>query len=66
VTVASKATQTSGSNGTGNWTAFGSVSLGSLSNATLTDGQKLTIEVTKTGLGVALPVLAVQIGYTIS
>jgi hypothetical protein len=66
VTVASKSTQTSGSGGTGNWTAFSTVSLGSLSNTTLTDGKKLTIEVTKTGLGVALPILVVQIEYTVN
>ena len=66
VTVVSKSTQTAGSSGTGSWNAFGVVSLGSLSNATLTDGQKLTVEVTKTGLGVAVPVLAVQIEYTLT
>jgi hypothetical protein len=66
VTVASRATQTSGSGGTGNWTAFSTVSLGSLSNTTLTEGQKLTIEVTKTGLGVVLPILIVQIEYTVN
>jgi G:T/U-mismatch repair DNA glycosylase len=63
VTVASRTTQATG--GTGSWTAFSSVSLGSLSNTSLTEGQKLTIEVTKTGLGVALPVLIVQIEYTV-
>ena len=66
VTVASRATQTSGSGGTGNWTAFSTVSLGSLSNTSVTEGQKLTIEVTKTGLGVVLPVLIVQIEYTVN
>jgi len=65
VTVASKTTQTSGSGGSGSWTAFGTVSLGSLSNTSLAEGKKLTIEVTKTGLGVALPVLIVQIEYTV-
>ena len=66
VTVASRSTQTSASGGTGDWTAFGTVSLGSLSNTALTDGKKLTIEVTKTGLGVVLPILAVQIEYTVN
>ena len=66
VTVASRTTQTSGSGGGGNWTAFGTVSLGSLTNTSLTEGQKLTIEITKTGLGVALPILSVQIEYTIN
>jgi hypothetical protein len=65
VTVVSATTRTSGAGGTGSWTAFGTVSLGSLSNTSLSEGQKLTIEVTKTGLGVGLPVMAVQIGYTV-
>ena len=65
VTVASETTQTSGSGGSGNWNAFSTVSLGSLSNTLLSEGMKLTIEVTKPGLGVALPVLIVQIEYTI-
>jgi hypothetical protein len=64
VTLASRTTQTTG--GTGSWTAFSTVALGSLSNTSLAEGQKLTIEVTKTGLGVALPVLIVQIEYAIS
>jgi hypothetical protein len=66
VTVASGTTQTSGSGGTGSWTAFGTVSLGTLTNTSLTEGQKLTIEISKTGLGVALPVLSVQIEYTVN
>lgn len=65
VTVASETTQTSGAGGSGNWTAFSTVSLGSLSNTPFAEGQKLTIEITKTGLGVALPVLIVQIEYTV-
>jgi hypothetical protein len=64
VTVASRTTQATG--GTGNWTAFSIVSLGALSNTSLEEGQKLTIEVTKTGLGVVLPVLTVQIEYTVN
>ncbi len=66
VTVASRTTQTSGLGGTGSWTAFSTVSLGSLSNTSLTEGQKLTIEVTKTGLGVSLPILIVQIEYIVN
>jgi hypothetical protein len=66
VTVASRATQTSGSGGTGNWAVFSTVSLGSLSNTSVTEGQKLTIEITKTGLGVTLPILIVQIEYTVN
>jgi hypothetical protein len=63
VTVASTTTQTTG---TGSWTAFAAESLGTLANASLSEGQKLTIEVSKTGLGVALPVLTVQIEYTVA
>jgi hypothetical protein len=65
-TVASKTTQTSASGGTGSWTAFSTVSLGSLTNASLSEGQKPTLEITKTGLGVALPILIVQIEYTVN
>ena len=65
VTVASATTRTAGSGGTGTWNAFETVSLASLSNTSLTEGQKLTIELTKTGLGVVLPVMAVQIEYTV-
>jgi len=66
VTVASKSTQSVGSGGTGNWSAFGTLSLGSLSNTALTAGQKLTVEITKTGIGVSVPVLIVQIEYTVN
>jgi hypothetical protein len=66
VIVASETTQTSGSGGSGSWSAFSAVSLGSLANTSLSEGQKLTIEVTKTGLGVSLPVLVVQIEYTVN
>ncbi len=65
VIVASKSTQSVGSGGTGNWTAFGTVSLGSLSNTSLSAGQKLTVEITKTGIGVSVPVLIVQVEYTV-
>jgi hypothetical protein len=66
VTVASESTQTVGSGGSGNWSAFGTVSLGSLSNTSLTAGQKVTVEVTKTGVGVSVPVLILQIEYVVS
>jgi hypothetical protein len=64
-TVVAETTQTVGAGGTGSWTAFSTVSLGSLGNTSLTAGQKLTVAIAKTGLGVALPVLSVQIEYTI-
>lgn len=66
VTVASRSTQTQGSGGTGSWTAFSTISLGSVSNASLSEGQKLTIEIAKTGLGVSVPILTVQIEYVVS
>jgi hypothetical protein len=65
VTVVSATTRTAGSGGTGDWDPFGAISLGSLSNTSLTEGQKLTIELTKSGLGVVVPVLAVQVEYTV-
>jgi hypothetical protein len=65
VTVVSATTRTAGSGGTGTWNAFETVSLGALSNTSLAEGQKLTIELTKTGLGVVVPVLAVQVEYTV-
>jgi hypothetical protein len=63
--VVSETTQTAGAGGTGNWTAFSTVSLGSLTNASLGPGQKLTISITKAGLGATVPIAAVQIEYTI-
>jgi hypothetical protein len=65
VTVASRTTQTAGSGGTGSWTQFSTVSLGTLSNTSVSEGRKLTIEITKNGLGVAVPVLVLQIEYTV-
>lgn len=46
--------------------AFSTVTLGSLSNTLLAEGEKLTIEITKTGLGVSLPILSGQIEYTVN
>jgi hypothetical protein len=65
VSVASRTTQTAGSGGTGSWTLFGTVSLGTLTNTSISEGEKLTIEISKTGLGVAVPVMMLQIEYTI-
>ena len=64
-TIVSATTRTAGAGGTGSWTAFGTVSLGSLSNTSLAEGQKVTIELLKSGLGVSLPVMAVQSEYTV-
>jgi hypothetical protein len=65
VTVASMTTRTAGSGGTGSWALFGTVALGTLSNTSIAEGEKFTIEITKTGLGVAVPVMMLQIEYTI-
>lgn len=64
-TVASKTTQTAAAGGTGSWALLSTVSLGTLSNTGVSEGSKLTIEITKTGLGVDLPVLMLQIEYTV-
>ena len=64
-TILAETTQTVGAGGTGSWTAFSTVSLGSLANTALTEGQKVTIAISKTGLGVAVPIAAVQIEYTV-
>jgi hypothetical protein len=50
--VASKATNTAGS---GSWTAFVPVSLGTISNAALAAGNVLTLAIAKAGSGVAVP-----------
>jgi hypothetical protein len=64
VTIATRTTQTTG---TGNWSAFSPVSLGSLSNTALSGGQKVTVEITKPGgVGVVLPILTLQIEYIVN
>ncbi len=65
VTVASKTTQTAGAGGTGSWALFSTVPLGTPSNTAVSENSKLTIEITKTGLGVVLPVLVLQVEYTV-
>jgi hypothetical protein len=55
VAVASETTQPSSSGGSGDWASFEAVSLGALSNTSVTPGRKLTIEITKQGTGVVLP-----------
>jgi hypothetical protein len=65
VTVVAETTQTAGAGGTGSWTAFSTVSLGTLANTSLAAGQKLTLAISKTGLGVTLPIMTVQIEYTV-
>jgi hypothetical protein len=51
--------------GTGNWTAFGTISLGAVTAPSVSAGQKVTIEIAKTGVGIVVPVMAVQIEYTV-
>ena len=65
VTVASETTATAGAGGSGSWTAFSAVSLGSLNNTSVAAGEKLTIAIAKSGVGVAVPIMVVQIEYTI-
>jgi hypothetical protein len=62
VTIDSATTQTTG---TGSWTAFSTIPLDGVSNASVAAGQKVTIEISKTGLGVVVPVMVVQIEYTV-
>jgi hypothetical protein len=65
VVVASETTQLNSSGRSGDWASFKAVSLGTLSNTSATPGRKLTIEITKQGGGVILPVLTLQIEYTV-
>jgi hypothetical protein len=51
--------------GTGNWTAFGTISLGGVTTASVSAGQKVSIEITKSGVGVVVPVMAIQVEYTV-
>lgn len=60
-TIASVATTTGGS---GNWTAFDGVSLGTLSNTAIASGEMVTFEITKAASGVVVPRGSFQIEYT--
>lgn len=57
VSVATTAT------GTGSWTAFDDIVLSGLSNTALTPGQKVTLEITKAGTGVVVPIAAFEIKF---
>jgi hypothetical protein len=61
-TIDSITTQTTG---TGNWTAFDTISLGGVTAPSISAGQKITIEITKAGVGVIVPVMAIQVEYTV-
>lgn len=52
--IASVTTKITG--GSGNWTAFVAVSLGTITNADLLAGDILTVEITKAASGVAIPI----------
>ena len=55
-TVASQGTLTSGSGGTGDLVAFGNVNIAlTAGNSVIPAGGSLTVEITKTGAGVAIP-----------
>jgi hypothetical protein len=47
--------------GTNSWVAFDDVVAASLANTSLTPGQKLTVQITKSGAGVVVPVSSVHI-----
>lgn len=61
--VAESTTQTSGSGGTGDWTAFDPVPI-EIDSAEVSEGDALTLEVTKAGAGVSVPELALTVEYT--
>lgn len=60
-TVASKTTKITG--GSGDWTAFSKIDMGSLSNAVLAAGSVLTATVAKSGTGVQLPGWALVVEF---
>lgn len=62
VQVAQAATTTGG---TGNWVAFDSESLGTITNAALAVGEVLTWEIAKSGTGVVVPSGTLQIEYSL-
>lgn len=62
VSVATVNTQTGGS---GNWTAFDGIDLGTISNSSISTGQVLTFEITKQGSGVVVPAGTLQIETTV-
>ncbi|MDI6808202.1 MAG: hypothetical protein QME66_04355 [Candidatus Eisenbacteria bacterium] len=61
-TIASRTTQITGS---GNWTAFDGVTLGTLSVTAVAAGEMVSFEITKTAGGVVVPTGVFQIEYTI-
>lgn len=60
--VAAKTTKITG--GSGDWTAFVPVSLGTLTNASLIAGSVLTLTIAKAGTGVAIPSGTLVVLYT--
>lgn len=63
-TIASLTTRTSGSGGSGDWTAFAEVPF-TISSGSLSANQHVTFEITKTGGGRAIPAGVLGITYTI-
>lgn len=62
LTVATINTKTVSSSGSGDWTAFQKIDMGTLSNVTLAAGKELTAAITKGGTtGVATPALLIDI-----
>lgn len=60
------ATLTTTAGGTGTWVAFDDITGTTLTNTALTDGQKLTVEITKGGTGVAVPIMDLVVEYTVN
>jgi hypothetical protein len=66
-TVATAQTTTSGAGGTGNWSPFAEVPVplsGTPADLQLTAGQELTVQITKSGSGVAVPECVLVVQYT--
>lgn len=61
--IASVTTKITG--GSGNWTAFVPVSLGTITNADLLAGDILTVEITKAASGVAIPIGYLRVRHAI-
>lgn len=65
-TMATVTTKTSGSGGTGNWVAFTTIDVGTLTGAYCAAGTVFTITVAKASTGTQLPQFAVSFNYTAS
>ncbi|KYG11401.1 hypothetical protein BE21_57465 [Sorangium cellulosum] len=64
-TVVQSTTRTSGSGGTGSWTARAPVSL-AITSASVSEGQHLEFSITKTGTGIAVPAGLLVVRYILT